>query len=34
MAWGLLLLCILLGSLTALRPSGRALEIKRSKGKN
>ena len=29
MAWGLVLLCIILGSLGALRPSGRAHDFKR-----
>jgi len=31
MAWGLLLLCVVLGALGALRPSGRAHEFKRVK---
>ena len=31
MAWGLVLLCFVLGSLGALRPSGRAHEFKRVK---
>ena len=29
MAWGLLLLCVILGGLAALRPSGRTVEFKR-----
>jgi hypothetical protein len=31
MAWGLVLLCVVLGSLGALRPSGRAHDFKRVK---
>jgi len=31
MAWGLLLLCIVLGSLGALRPSGRSHDFRRVK---
>jgi hypothetical protein len=31
MAWGLVLLCVVLGSLGALRPSGRAHDFKRFK---
>ena len=31
MAWGLVLLCVLLGSLSALRPSGRQQDFKRIK---
>ncbi len=31
MAWGLVLLCIVLGSLTALRSSGRQMDFKRPK---
>jgi hypothetical protein len=31
MAWGLLLLCVVLGGLATLRPSGRAAEFKRIK---
>ncbi len=31
MAWGLLLLCVVLGALGALRPSGRARDFKRVK---
>jgi hypothetical protein len=31
MAWGLLLLCIVLGSLGALRPSGRSHDFRRIK---
>jgi hypothetical protein len=31
MAWGLLLLCVILGGFATLRPSGRAAEFKRFK---
>lgn len=31
MAWGLILLCLILGSFAALKPSGRAHEFKRQK---
>jgi hypothetical protein len=31
MAWGIVLLCIVLGSLVALRPSGRAGDFRRMK---
>jgi hypothetical protein len=31
MAWGLVLLCVVLGSLGALRPSGRQRDFKRVK---
>lgn len=31
MAWGIVLLCIVLGSLVALRPSGRARDFRRVK---
>jgi hypothetical protein len=31
MAWGLVILCVVLGSLGALRPSGRAHDFKRVK---
>ena len=31
MAWGLVLLCLILGSLVALRPSSRSHDFKRSK---
>jgi len=31
MAWGLLLLCVILGGLTSLRPSGRQQDFKRQK---
>ena len=31
MAWGLLLLCVVLGGITALRPSGRQQDFKRIK---
>lgn len=31
MAWAIVLLCFILGSLVALRPSGRKLDIKRPK---
>jgi hypothetical protein len=31
MAWAIVLLCLILGSLITLRPSGRKLDIKRAK---
>lgn len=31
MAWGLLLLCVILGGLATLRPSGRTADFKRVK---
>ena len=31
MAWGIILLCFILGSLAALRPSGRKRDFKRPK---
>lgn len=31
MAWGIVLLCIVLGSLVALRPSGRTADFRREK---
>jgi hypothetical protein len=31
MAWGLLLLCVVLGGFAVLRPSGRAADFKRIK---
>jgi len=34
MAWGIVILCIVLGSFAALRPSGRAQDFRRSKNED